>query len=68
MGGESESHHGGSLWVSFLVLLGQCQEVNAGFGEYGRQVRRGFRQRQYGIDQRLLGIRDQKVLEYESIS
>ena len=35
MGGDSDSHHGGSAWVTFTGLLGKVQEDNIGFGGYG---------------------------------
>ena len=36
MGGYSESHHGGSVWVSFTGSMGQGQDYNTVFGGHGR--------------------------------
>ena len=36
MGGDSDSHQGGSLWFSFSGSLVQDQEANTGFGVYVR--------------------------------
>ena len=68
MGGDSESHKGGILWVSFTVSLEQGQEDGTGFGGYGRQGGSGFRQSKYVIDQRFLGMCGQNVSGHESIS
>ena len=44
LGGEGESHHRGSVWDSFKILVGQGQEFNTGVGGYVRQGGTGVRQ------------------------
>ena len=67
MGGDSDSHHRGSLWFSLSLLVEKVQEANTGFGVYGIYGVGGFIQIQDGIDQRLLGISGQNISGYESI-